>query len=72
LKQNNIQYTFNYTAENGVSSYTISDTTIEKAAKTVYGNTITITKKPVDAINLILNYRIEKETDTTTPSNPTG
>jgi len=63
FKQNNIQYTFNYTLENGVSAYTISDSTIDKAAKTAYGNTITITKKPVDAINLILNYTIEKEPD---------
>jgi hypothetical protein len=58
-----MKYTFNYTLENGVNSYTISDALIDKAAKEVYGKSITITKNSVDAINLILDYTIDTETD---------
>lgn len=54
-------YTFNYTLNNGINSYNISDATLEKAAKSIYGNTISITKNPVDAIKLILSYNIENE-----------
>ena len=61
--QNNIKYTFNYTLENGISSYTISNSTLEKSAKSIYGNTVTITKNTVDAIKIILAYIIEKEQD---------
>lgn len=63
FNQNKIQYTFNYTLENGVSSYSISNNTIDNAVKAVYGKSITITKNSVDAINLVLNYSIEKEPD---------
>jgi hypothetical protein len=63
LNQNKIKYTFNYTLENGVSSYIISDDIIDKAAKEIYGKSITLTKNSVDAINLILNYTIEIETE---------
>ena len=70
FNNNNTNYTFNYTLKNGVSSYTISDNMLEKAAKNIYGNTITITKNTVDAIKLILSYSIDKEPDVVIDGDP--
>ncbi len=61
FNNNNINYTFNYTIENGISSYTIADKTLDLAAKKIYGNTINITKNIVDAIKIVLAYTIEEE-----------
>lgn len=54
--QNKITYTFSYIQDKGVTSYTISDQTLERSAKDTYGTAITITSNPVDAIKLILGY----------------
>lgn len=67
---NNAVYTFNYTLNNGISSYTISNSTLDKSAKSIYGNTVTITKNTVDAIKIILAYTIEKEPDVVVSWNP--
>jgi hypothetical protein len=49
-----IRYTFTYDTINGVTSYTISDSDLDKATKDAYGVPITITKNAADAIRLIL------------------
>ena len=70
FNSNNIIYTFNYTLNNGISSYTIGDDILDKWAKGIYGNTISITKSVVDAIKIILAYTIEKQTDIIVSWNP--
>ena len=63
-----LTYIFEYTSWNGVTKYSISDAQLDKGAKALYGNTISLTKNPVEAITIILNYKndkpIEQEDDT--------
>jgi hypothetical protein len=59
INQKNINYTFYYTEEKWVENYTISNILLEKSAKSLYGKTINITKKPIEAINVILQYNWE-------------
>lgn len=65
-----IIYTFEYTIVDGVSNYTINNDTLYKTIVWIYGKKITITKNPVDAIKLILNYTIEKEEEVIAPTDP--
>lgn len=65
-----IVYTFEYTIVDGVSSYTISNENLYNTIVWIYGKKITITKSPVDAIKLVLNYTIEKEEEITEPTEP--
>lgn len=54
---NKINYSFVY-KKDGITSYTISDKVLETSAKALYGTTISLTKNPIDAITLIVSYRI--------------
>ena len=60
-----ITYTFNYSINDGVDSYTISDVNTFNAIKSTYWEKITITKNSVDAIKLILDYIVKKDDNTT-------
>ena len=58
--KNRITYLFNYTTTDGVVSYSISNAILEQQAKALYGSKVTLTKNPVEAITIILNYEVTK------------
>ncbi len=49
-------YIFTYSKNAGVTAYTVNPSTLETQLKSVYGSSITITKDPVQAINIVMSY----------------
>lgn len=59
FENNNMQYIFSYTKEQWITDYTISNPQWDQWAKNIYGPTVNLTRNSVDAINIILNYKLE-------------
>lgn len=67
-----VTYIFEYSREDGVSQYSISDPQLDSAIKALYGISISLTKNPVEAITIVLNYKEDKPIEPDdTPSNLT-
>lgn len=58
FKKNSVTYTFQYTAWESLSSYLVSDATLNTELKSKYNNTVSVASTLVDAITLVLNYTL--------------